>query len=165
MKYTLIFSILAFSLIGCASIDKKHFKAQQFFLKNKDKLAELCSAEFPSKTEYIKGDPVIERDTVYSDVPIYVDCPDGTKQECPKQKTIYEKITITDTLKTPNVHYEAKLNFTINELDAKNRFITIQLDKAQKDLKQSESESKRKDWIIGGLIFALAIGVVIIIKK
>ncbi len=164
MRYLVIF-ILALSFIGCTSIDKQHFKARQYYMENKDKLAELCAAEFPVIPEYIKGEEIVRYDTISYPYEVLADCPDGTKVECPKPKTIIKEVVRTDTVRRPDLAQEQKLRDRINKVNADNAILRAEKEKALEGLKQSESENKSKDWIIIGLIFTLGICVFVIIKK
>lgn len=86
---------------------------------NPDKLAKLCSDCFPVKPiEVIKGDTVVRIDSVLrvDSVRVQVDCPDGTKVDCPPNKTIYKTrhTHSTDTVKIRDTAFETVL---INERD------------------------------------------------
>lgn len=161
MKYILII-ITALLLIGCGNL--KETKSRNYYLSHKDKLAELCSSEFPSETKYIKGDTIVKVKEIKGEM-VFVDCPDGTKKECPENKTIYKTIYQTDTIVKSNKALEAKLQYRINELEANNTLLDKEKTKLKNYLKQAKKEGSRKDWVIGCLLFALGIAIVIIIKK
>ena len=81
---------------------------------NPDKLAVLCADCFPVKPiEVIKGDTVVRVDSILrvDSVRVQVDCPDGTKVDCPPNKTITRTIKThsTDTLKLRDIAYETVL--------------------------------------------------------
>ena len=78
MKKLLLHTLPLLLLIGCGSLEKKHYKAVKFFNEHENLAAEYCAGKFPSQTEYIKGEEIIKIDTTFIDVPIEVDCPDGS---------------------------------------------------------------------------------------
>lgn len=160
MRYILI--LLAIILVGCSGL--KETKSRNYYLSHKDKLAELCASEFPSETKYIKGDTIVKVKEIKGKN-VFVDCPDGTKKECPENKTIYKTIYQTDTIVKSNKALEAKLQYRINDLESDNTLLVKEKAKLENDLKQAKKESGQKDWIIGGLLFALGIAIVVIIKK
>lgn len=151
-----------FVAVSCSSVDKKYFKAVQFFNKNKDKLAELCYSEFPAKTEYIKGDTI--RTTKTEVVEKFVDCPDGSKVEC-KEKIKYITETIIDTIKVVDTALDAKLRAEINKLNAYNVLISEKLEDSSKQLKQAKKETSKRDWIILCLSAILALFLISKIKR
>lgn len=86
---------------------------------NPDKLAELCADCYPVKpSELIKGDTVVLVDSVLrvDSVRVSVDCPDGTKVNCPPNKVVTRIIRShsTDTLKVRDYAFETVL---LNERD------------------------------------------------
>lgn len=162
--------------IGCASFEKQHFKATQFFLSNKGKLAELCASEFPSETKYIKGDEVVTIEEIEVPIPYQVDCDSvvnankGTENSNVVNGIIYTKHIKElrqriDTLQKSNTALETKLRAEINKLNASNVLLTEKLEDGAKQLKQASKESRNKDLAIGGLGLLLMIGLIIIIKK
>lgn len=156
--------ILVLFITGCASQEKKHFKAQQFYLENKKELSTLCSSEFPIRPQYIKGDTIKKTEVVYLQAE-QVECPDGTKQDCPPPKHIKETRTITDTIKVPDLATESKLRHEINELTSDNTLLYKEKESVLKDLKTVEKENKNLKKYIAGLILVLFISLVVIIKK
>ncbi len=164
MKKLMLFILVLF-ITGCASQEKKHFKAQQFYLESKKELAVLCNSEFPSETIFIKGKEVIKTDTIFSNIVTTLECEDGKIKECSKEKVIYKTITKTDTIQKSNTALETKLRHEINELTADNILLYKEKEKALKDLKTAEKENKKLKLYIAGLILALFISVVVIIKK
>lgn len=163
MKHIVIV-LLSFLFLGCASVEKQHFKARSFYEKNRKELADLCSSEFPSETKYIKGDTIVQFKEVKGDT-VYEDCPDGTKVKCPENKTVYKTIYQTDTIVKPNTAFEDKLRYRINDLESDNTLLAKEKESLKNDLKQAEKESTKKDWIIFSLGFLCVIGIVVIIKK
>lgn len=162
MKKLLLLTVAIFVAVSCSSVDKKHFKAVQFFNQNKDKLAELCYSEFPAKTEYIKGDTI--RTTRTEVIEKLVDCPDGSKVEC-KEKTKYITETIRDTIKVIDTALETKLRAEINKLNASNVLMSEKLEDSVKQLKQAKKEVSKRDWIILGLGAILALFLIGKIKR
>ena len=154
MKKLLLLTVSIFVIVSCSSVDKKHFKAVQFFNQNKDKLAELCYSEFPAKTEYIKGDTI--RTTKTEVVEKLVDCPDGSKVEC-KEKTKYITETIRDTIKVVDTALETKLRTEINKLNASNVLMSEKIEDSLKQLKTANKENNKLEWIIKGLAAVLVI--------
>lgn len=149
--------LLLLLLAGCVSLEKKHFKAVKFFNEHENLAAEYCSGKFPSETEIIKEPPLIITDTIEGPA-VYVDCPDGTKKECPKNKIITRTIEHTITITKSNTAYETVLKNQINELKGDNVVLVKENEKTLKDLKNS----RRYNWALG---IALAICVILIIKK
>lgn len=161
-KLVVLFTVLL--LVSCKSFDKEHFKARNFYEKNKKELANLCAAEFPSETKYIKGDTIVVVKEIKSE-PFFVDCPDGSKAKCPESKTVYKTIYQTDTIVKPNTAFEDKQRYKINDLESDNTLLIKENETLKNDLKQAEKESSKKDWIIGGLGVLCVIGLIVIIKR
>lgn len=131
--------LIATLFVGCSTFDKQHFKARKFYGENRKELADLCSSEFKPVVEYVKGDSIVIRDTIVGK-PTFVDCPDGSQKECPKNTHTKEVITITDTIKIADTALETKLRYNIMELEVKSKHLESELVK-----------SKNKDYIIVGL--------------
>ena len=141
IKY--ILGICTLLLVGCSTFEKQHFKARKFYNENRKELADLCSSEFRPSVEYIKGDSIVVRDTIVGK-PIFVDCPDGSQKECPKNTHTKEVITVTDTIKIPDPALETKLRYSIMELEVNSKHL-------QSELVEVSKQSKNKDYIIVGL--------------
>lgn len=155
----IILIILPLLLIGCGSFEKRHYKATKFFNENESLAAEYCSGKFPSQTEYIKGDEIITIDSVFIDVPFEVDCPDGTKIKDNKKVPCEQKtITITDTLKTPDLAREKVLNDKINDCNADNVLL-------KKTVETLESEIKVYKHSLILVVILLVIAVYLLIKR
>ena len=150
--------LLLLLLAGCSSLEKKHFKAVKFFNEHENLAAEYCAGKFPSETEFIKGDEIVKTDTVYKKEKVFVDCPDGSKKECPEEKVIIETRYRTDTIQKTNTAYETVLKNQINEVKGDNVVLVKENEKISKDLKNS----RRYNLALG---IALAICVILIIKK
>lgn len=97
----------------------KKKKAHRYFNENKKDLAELCLDKFPIQEKIIKGDTVTIIDTlkIINKVPVFVDCPDGTKKECPPKETKYiERIRmVTDTIVRIDTREKHLLELEIQE--------------------------------------------------
>ena len=74
-KLLLMIAPLLLIFAGCASLEKKHFKAVKFFNEHENLAAEYCAGKFPSETEIIKEPPLIITDTIEGPT-VYLDCPD-----------------------------------------------------------------------------------------
>lgn len=159
MRKLLLHTLPLLLLMGCGSLEKKHYKAVKFFNENETLAAEYCSGKFPSQTEYIKGEEIVKIDTTFIDVPIEVDCPDGTKVSVDKKVPCEQKtIRVTDTLKTPDLARERVLRDKINDCNADN----VLLKKENEVLKKALKNSKIYNWILGGVCILF---VIILIKK
>lgn len=121
IKYIIIF--LIFIISSCAGAKKK--RAHRYFNENKKELAELCLERFPIKEKIVKGDTIRITDTlkVVDKIPVFVDCPDGTKKECPPKEIKYIETTerVTDTIYTIDTRNEAILKHYIKELTENNK--------------------------------------------
>lgn len=155
----LLLMVLVVLVAGCATQKQKENRARNYYLDNKDKLAELSSTVFPVTDGFKKGTPIImpsdttrlKGDTVYMEK----DCPDGTKVQFKYIKgdtlKIYIPIHQTDTLIKERTD---KLDVLRNEVTETHRKL-IQSETKLADVTQ---ESKNKTWWIIGL----AVGCVLI---
>lgn len=131
-------------LWGCASLEKKHFKAVKFFNENPVLAAEYCSGKFPVEEKIIFGDPVIKTDTVKRTIKI--PCPDPSPEnnfkpsvDCENQ-TIYTTTTRTITKTLTNT---AKIKVLENERDTvKEKYLQekIRADNAEKERDKANKE-------------------------
>lgn len=116
-----IYISIVLTLTSCAGMKKK--KAYRYFNENKKELAELCLDKFPIREKTIKGDTITITDTlkIIDKVPVFVDCPDGTKKECPPKETKYiERIrTVTDTIVKIDTREKYLLELEIQEKNDK----------------------------------------------
>ena len=105
-------------------------KATRYFNENNKELAELCLERFPIREKTIRGDTIRITDTlkVIDKVPVFVDCPDGTKKECPPKEIKYIKTTeqVTDTIIKIDTRNEAILKHDIKELTEDNKTLKKQ---------------------------------------
>lgn len=161
-------------MVGCSGL--KETKSRNYYLSHKEKLAELCASEYPGETKYIKGETIIKRDSFPIEVPYRVDCDSVVESNKVSGKpnvvngVVYTKLikelqTRIDTLQDSNKALEAKLQYRINDLESDNTLLIKEKTKLENDLKQAKKESSHKDWIIGGLLFALGISIIVIIKR
>lgn len=150
-KLLLIIAPLLLILAGCASLEKKHFKAVKFFNEHENLAAEYCAGKFPSETEIIKEPPIVITDTIDGPT-VYVDCPDGTKKECPKNKIITRTIEHNTTITKSNTAYETVLKNQIIELKGENIVLS-------KELKNA----RRYNWALG--IALVICGILLIYRR
>lgn len=139
MKY--IYILVALILTGCATTEKK---AKNYYLNNKDQLAELCLDCFEDKKEieYIKGDTIIKLDTLLKtdSVKVQIPCPDGTIIDCPPSITKYitQHSHSTDTLYRDRWQTLAELElFKGKSSDLKAQLVEVNT------LYQKEKESRK----------------------
>lgn len=160
MRYILI--LIAVILVGCSGL--KETKSRNYYLSHKDKLSELCASEYPSETKYIKGDTIVKVKEVKGET-VFVDCPDGTKKECPENKTIYKTIHQTDTIVKSNTALERKLQYRINNLEADNTLLEKEKTKLEKEVKELKDKYRRSTGSVIGLGLMLTVVVFLIIRK
>lgn len=112
MKQLIAMLMLLTMLSSCKVTEEK---AKDWAYSNKDKLAEWCADCFPvkpsevipGKTVILPGDTIVTTDTVK----VQVDCPDGTKADCPPGviKTIRDTLYQVDTIKIRDTAVEQVL--------------------------------------------------------
>jgi hypothetical protein len=113
-------TMMLIGLIVSCSPQRKIDKAIQT-LKKADQLDDVCAAEYPVKTEYIKGDTVTRFDTLYVDGNIFIDTVETkdtvyiTRVIEKPSKTITITKIITDTLKQRDFAYENVLKDEIRK--------------------------------------------------
>lgn len=146
---------------GCATQKRKENRARNYYLDNKDKLAELSATIFPVTDGFKKGEPIrMPSDTIRSKgdtVFVEKDCPDGTKVQFQYIKgdtlRIYIPIHQTDTIVRERTD---KMDVLRSELTN----ATKELIKTEAKLSETQQESKNKTWWIVGLSAFIAIGVI-----
>ena len=163
MKNILLLSFVPL-LVGCASFEKQHSRAVQFFNANEKQAAEYCSTRFPSEGRYIPGEPVVTIDTTYIEVPYRVDCDslinankgkdqrnifDGKKKVPCENKT--ERVT--DTIIKPDKARERYLQLHIDEYNKK--YLEAN---AQAELYKKEAKKYKLYTAILGLIIISFLG-------
>lgn len=150
MKRLILIALVIF-MAGCATQKKKENRARNFYLDNKDKLAELSATIFPVKDEFRKGEQVaLKPDTIFREGKVsfvYVDCPDGSKVKTQSGRRdtieVYIPILQTDTIIRGD---EATIQHLKNEYAKAN----IEKMKVEMLLSQEKEESKQRlYWIIG----------------
>lgn len=162
MKKLLLLLTIILMATSCGSLAKKESKARAFYEAEKGKLAELCYLHFPVKEiEVIPGDPIIVIDTVYSKEIIQVDCPDGSKADCPPPKIINNTTTIRDTIKVLDTALSAKLS---SQIEKQNKDIEI-LEKEKEALKNALKEEKQKNTNKTFIIIGLGLAVLGSVSK
>lgn len=156
-----IIGVAAILLISsCApSITKQRYRAFTFYQQNPNELAELCATNFPPKTVFKPGETIIKTDTVTNTVTDTLECPDGTKLECPPQKTVYINKYRTDTLEVENTALVAALQYKNQELSTKLYEEEVRHKLAVERAEDAEKKSKRKTWIIIALSAFIGYGV------
>ena len=117
--YFLLF--LTVSVIGCAT----QRKAEKFYDKHPEKLAEKCATEFPVKDSIIKGDSVILFDTLWE---TFTDTLISEPQVVTEIKTVPKIVTKTvvvrDTIIRENTAKVAVLSSQIAKLNEANRVLS-----------------------------------------
>ena len=155
--YKILLTIgVAVMIVGCLSSCLTTQKAKDY-LKEKDKLAEICAETYPVKEVYIKGDSVTVLDTLYVGENVYdtLTTTDTVTQVVTKTitktlppKLITKTIRITDTVRQENTARVAAMQIEINALKADNQFKDLQI----ADLKQSRNKFRLWFWILVGAI-------------
>ena len=147
-----ILTIIVISiLLGSCTTSKK---AKKYAYSHKDELAEWCAECFPvkeseitpGKTIFIPGDTLITTDTVK----VQVDCPDGTKADCPPAKivTVRDTVVRTDTIKIRDTAKETVLSNNNNNL----KIDVAERDREIVSLKDRNKKLNYALMILGGLI-------------
>lgn len=140
-----------FLLISCATTEKK---AKNYYLNNKDQLAQLCSDCFPVKESEIKIDSIfIKGKTITRTDTVQGDCPDGTKVKipCPKCKeNTPDTIIVYKEVKVRDIAHEYVLESKIKE---SNEQLTLTTDKYTKE---KEKSAGRLKWLL--ILIGLNIG-------
>lgn len=150
-------------LWGCASLEKKHYKAVKFFNEHENLAAEYCSGKFPVVPEFIKGDPVIKIDTVPKLIPYEVDCPDGTKIKGEVIAPCEEKTTtITDTIIKPD---KAKERVLQGEIDKCKEMYFKEKARAENEEKERKEVEKKFNQLLYTVLSALGLLALLFIIK
>lgn len=108
-------------LTGCTT----QRKAEKYYQKHPEKLAEKCADEFPVKdsiividsvhfdTLYLEGEPVILKDSFFIKGDTIIK---QITKECPKVQTITKTVTHDSIIYRRDIAYETTLDYTIQEL-------------------------------------------------
>lgn len=167
MRILLIIScILMFT--GCMTQKKQQRIAHSYFSLHPDELAKICSSKYPSETKFIKGETVTKIDTVRDSIPVQVDCPDGSKADCPPNKKIIIDNSRVDTLEVLPTAVKAQLHNQINQI--RDRDINIiqleaELLKEKQKTDKYENLAQRRLFIIIALGALMGLGIFLRIKK
>ena len=163
--YKILLTIgLAVMIIGCLSSCLTTQKAKDF-LKEKDKLAEICAETYPVKTEYIKGDSVTVLDTLYVGENVfdtlYYTIKDTVTRVITKTlpaKVITKTIHVTDTIVKENTARIEDFNIQLRNKDIENGIL-----KADRD--NWKSKAKQRFWWLLIAIGAMGAYTILKIKK
>lgn len=160
-KVFILFSVAL--LWGCASFEKKHYKAVKFFSENEVLAAEYCSGKFPVVPEFIKGDPIIKIDTVTKLIPYEVDCPDGSKVTGEVKADCEETtVTITDTIIKPD---KAKERVLQGEIDKYKEIYFKEKARAENEEKERKKIGKKFNQLLHTVFSALGLVALIFLIK
>lgn len=153
----LIFYFLLFltvSVIGCAT----QRKAEKFYDKHPEKLAEKCATEFPVKDSIIKGDSVILFDTLWE---TFTDTLISEPQVVTEIKTVPKIVTKTvvvrDTIIRENTAKVAVLSSQIAKLNEANRVLSEKTHELSQE--RDTFKHERNKWRLR--FFLLLFGVVL----
>jgi len=135
------------------------------YLKEKDKLAEICAETYPVKTEYIKGDSVTVLDTLYVGEnlfdTLYYTIKDTVTRVITKTlpaKIITKTIHVTDTIVKENTARIEDFNIQLRNKDIENGIL-----KADRD--NWKSKAKQRFWWLLIAIGAMGAYTILKIKK
>lgn len=155
----LLLFILTLFLFACNPVNK----AIKTFDEHQPQAALYCATRFPAKDSFIKGEPIITRDTI-TNINLdsaKVECPPNTntvtvvKAACPPGKTIYVTNTIHDTIVRVD---KAKEKVLENNLTACQTTVT----KVQGDYE--DMKDKRDKWRLWFWIMVGAVGAYVVLK-
>ena len=167
MRILLIIScILMFT--GCMTQKKQQRIAHSYFSLHPDELAKICSSKYPAETKFIKGETVTKIDTVRDSIPVQVDCPDGSKADCPPNKRIIIDNSRVDTLEVLPTAVKAQLIDQINQIrDAHVKIIQLEADLEKQKQKTATAEhlAQRRLFIIIALGALMAVGLFLRFRK
>lgn len=167
MRILLIIScILMFT--GCMTQKKQQRIAHSYFSLHPDELAKICSSKYPAETKFIKGETVTKIDTVRDSIPVQVDCPDGSKADCPPNKKIIIDNSRVDTLEVLPTPVKAQLIDQINQIrDANVKIVQLEADLEKEKQKTAAAEhlAQRRLFIIIALGALMGLGIFLRIKK
>lgn len=159
----LIFYFLLFltvSVIGCAT----QRKAEKFYDKHPEKLAEKCATEFPVKDSIIKGDSVILFDTLWETfTDTLISEPQVIIETKLVPKTVTKWVTIRDTIIRENTARVAVLGSQIAKLNEANRnLVELNADLSQKLVRISDERDtfkhERNKWKLRFFLLLFGVG-------
>lgn len=167
MRILLIIScILMFT--GCMTQKKQQRIAHSYFSLHPDELAKICSSKYPAETKFIKGETVTKIDTIRDSIPVQVDCPDGSKADCPPNKKIIIDNSRVDTLEVLPTAVKAQLHDQINQIrDRDINIIQLEAELLKEKQKTAAAEhlAQRRLFIIIALGALMGLGIFLRIKK
>ena len=151
-------------IVGCLSSCLTTQKAKDF-LKEKDKLAEICAETYPVKEVYIKGDSVTVLDTLYVGEnlfdTLYYTIKDTVTRVITKTlpaKIITKTIHVTDTIVKENTARIEDFNIQLRNKEIENGIL-----KADRD--NWKSKAKQRFWWLLIAIGAMGAYTILKIKK
>lgn len=162
----LLSCILMFT--GCMTQKKQQRIAHSYFSLHPDELAKICSSKYPAETKFIKGEMVTKIDTVRDSIPVQVDCPDGSKADCPPNKKIIIDNSRVDTLEVLPTAVKAQLIDQITQIrDADVKIIQLErdLEKQKQKTDTAEHLAQRRLFIIIALGALMGLGIFLRIKN
>lgn len=158
MKYLII--ILFFA--SCAT----QRKAEKFYDKHPEKLAEKCATEFPVKDSIIKGDSVIRFDTLWETfTDTLISEPQVIVETRIVPKTVTKTVVVRDTIIRENTARVSVLGSQIAKLNEANQALntkTHELSQERDTFKHERNKARRLNWI---LFVAIGVGVGLAIRK
>lgn len=166
MKNLMMLLSVIFLMSSCATYQKQQKRFVKFASDYPSELARLCSDRFPStpkyiqgKTDTIKSDPIIIRDTI--------DCPDGSKVPVERSVDCPPSTHTIDTIEFENKARIYLLEKTIQDLqlsiDKKNSEFDIAMKKKDDQIKDLEKEIRKKDKrLFYRLLIVIGLGVVMV---
>ena len=165
--YKILLTIgVAVMIVGCLSSCLTTQKAKDY-LKEKDKLAEICAETYPVKEVYIKGDSVTVLDTLYVGENVYdtLTTTDTVTQVVTKTitktlppKIITKTIHVTDTIVKENTARIEDFNIQLRNKEIENGIL-----KADRD--NWKSKAKQRFWWLLIAIGAMGAYTILKIKK
>lgn len=163
--YKILLTIgVAVMIVGCLSSCLTTQKAKDF-LKEKDKLAEICAETYPVKEVFIKGDSVTVLDTLYVGEnlfdTLYYTIKDTVTRVITKTlpaKIITKTIHVTDTIVKENTARIEDFNIQLRNKDIENGIL-----KADRD--NWKSKAKQRFWWLLIAIGAMGAYTILKIKK
>lgn len=160
MKYLLIIT-LTILFAGCAT----QRKAEKFYKKHPVELAKKCATEFPVRDSLIKGDTIINYDTLWG-LEYRVDTLISEPQIITETKTVTvpklvtKYVTVRDTIVRENTAKVAALNYAnreLSELNAKTSQKLVQVSAERDTFKHERNKARLINWILY-VVIGLSIG-------
>lgn len=161
MKY-LVIVILSILFAGCAS----QRKAEKFYKKHPVELAKKCATEFPVRDSLIKGDTIINYDTLWG-LEYRTDTLISEPQIITETKTVTvpklvtKYVTVRDTIVRENTAKVSVLNSQIAKLFDLNRNLSeknTELTQQRDEYKSQRNKARLINWILY-VVIGLSIGI------